>query len=258
MVRKMVRTAATTLAVASMFTMSAFAADWNTQGGTAEVEGTGNYVEPVIEVELPGDLSFGINPLQLDANEDGTTDPQIVTSDYIITNYGNVPVAITAETTAAVGGKVELQADASYDTKTGDLASVDTKNALWLVQLYPKEIKIENGEVKLTVEPIDFSAKQKNADIYGQVIKAAADGVDPAKVKFLLEAHNDTASCIGAFQFSGAVDPNAAFDENDTVSVKTKFTLNTVSANQKTKSYAPLDLNSKTYAASVVKDAASN
>ena len=51
-------------------------------------------VDPVIEVELPGDLAFGINPLSLDADDDGTADDQIVTSQYMITNYSNVPVLI--------------------------------------------------------------------------------------------------------------------------------------------------------------------
>lgn len=258
MVRKMVRTAAATLAVASMFTMSAFAAEWNTQGGSAEVEGEGTYVEPVIEVELPGDLAFGINPLQLDADEDGTADAQIISGTYPVINRGNVRVAITAETYATAGGNVEVLPDADYDDVSGDLKAVDGKLAVWLVQLYPSAVEIDaEGAVGLTVT--DVAAADKNANIAGQVVSKAE--ATPTTVKFRLEPYKETsgkmdASCASGFKFSGAVDPNAAFAETDTLSVKTKYTLTTVSEKQKDTLYEAFDVNGESYDTTVVKDAA--
>ncbi len=258
MVRKMVRTAAATLAVASMFTMSAFAAEWNTQGGSAEVEGEGTYVEPVIEVELPGDLAFGINPLQLDADEDGTADAQIISGTYPVINRGNVRVAITAETVATEGGNVQVLADADYDTVTGDLKAVTDKHAIWLVQLYPTAsgVTIGNeGEVELAVKAL--TATDKNANIGGKVVSTDVD--NQTEVNFLLEPYKETsgkmdALCASGFKFSGAVDPNAAFVEGDTLTVKTTYTLTTVSENQKVNSYEDLEVTdtSATFAPSVV------
>lgn len=258
MVRKMVRTAAATLAVASMFTMSAFAAEWNTQGGSAEVEGEGTYVEPVIEVELPGDLAFGINPLQLDADEDGTADAQIISGTYPVINRGNVRVAITAETVATPGGNVDVLTDAAYDTVSKDLAAVAGKQAVWLVQLYPTAVTVDaEGAVGLTVT--DVADEDQNADIAGQVV--SKDDTAPTKVKFMLEPYKETsgkmeATCASGFKFSGAVDPNAAFAEGDTLTVKTKYTLTTVSENQKTTKYEPFKATNATvnFDASVVKD----
>lgn len=259
MVRKMVRTAAATLAVASMFSMSVFAAEWNTQGGSAEVEGEGTYVEPVIEVELPGDLAFGINPLQLDADEDGTADAQIVSGTYPVINRGNVRVAITAETVATAGGTVEVLDDAAYDTTSKDLAAVSGKQAVWLVQLYPTAVAIDaEGAVDLTVT--DVEAEDKNANIAGQVV--SKDESAPTTVKFRLEPYSDATSkdgsCASGFKFSGAVDPNAAFAEGDTLSVKTTYTLTTVSENQKDTLYERFTATdtSHTFASSVVKDKA--
>lgn len=65
-----------------------------------------------------------------------------------------------------------------------------------------------------------------------------------------LQESKMNADCASGFQFSGAVDPNASFEEADEIKVSTKFTLNTLSPNQATNGYEKLDTD---YADSVVK-----
>jgi hypothetical protein len=234
MVKKMMRTGLALLTVSSMFAMTAFAADeekgWNENGGSFTVEGDAWAVDPVIEVELPGDLAFGINPLSLDADEDGTADAQIVTSQYLITNYSNVPVLIKTSTTLTGGDKVDILADADYETN-GDLksSSTDGNKSIWMVQLYPTSAATISDEGN-TITITDVAANNKNADVKGKPLGATA-----AESLFLLKANTAETldpACVSGFTFGGAVDPNATFDETDEVKVTTVFTLNTLSANQ--------------------------
>lgn len=129
MVKKILATAAATAVMTSMFAATAFAAEelpeWNTNGGQSLIEGDTYVVQPVIEVALPGELSFGINPLKLDADDDPetTTDRvQIISGEYTIANYSNVDVLVTANT-KVVGDSVQLAkaATAEWDTKTSEL-----------------------------------------------------------------------------------------------------------------------------------------
>ena len=97
MIKKIMRTGIAVLTVSSMFAMTAFAAEentWNVNGASTTIEGTAYTVDPIIEVELPGELTFGINPLSLDADEDGTADSQIISGEYLIVNNSNVPVLV--------------------------------------------------------------------------------------------------------------------------------------------------------------------
>lgn len=234
MMKKMMKTGLAVFTVTSMFTMTAFASEWNTNGGETSVEGDAWTVDPVIEVELPGDLAFGINPLSLDADDDGTADDQIVTSQYMITNYSNVPVLINASTTLTGGTNVDILADADYETN-GDLKASANKKAIWMVQLYPTAaatISEEGNALNVT----DVAATDKNADIKGNPLGATA-----AEALFLLKANTGETldpACVSGFVFGGAADPNATFDETDELKVTTTFTLNTLSANQVDNDYS--------------------
>lgn len=101
--RRLMATAMTAALITSMFATTAFADEtkaWNTDGGSLTVEGASTTVEATLEVELPTDLSFGINPLKLDVSEDSSkpNKKQIVGADYLITNYSNVDVLVKAST----------------------------------------------------------------------------------------------------------------------------------------------------------------
>lgn len=253
MVKKIMRTGLAALTVVSMFATTAMAADWNENGGTSEVVGDAEIINPTIEVELPGDLAFGINPLGLDTDEDGTGEPQIITSDYIITNYSNIPVLVKASTklTAATSSNVQILTDADYEDN-GDLKATADKKAIWLAQLYPTSAATTTADgAKLNVT--DITAKQTQADIKGKTIT----GTD-TDMLFKLAAYAETTTgsgitkpeCVSGFKFGGAVDPNATFVPEDEIKVTTTFTLNTLSKNQADQNYETFDTG---YDATVVK-----
>lgn len=235
---KVTKTAAAVAAMVSVLAMPVSAAEWNTNGGTANVEGSGYVVEPTIEVELPGDLTFGINPMKLDVSEDPSNPnkAQIVSGDYLITNYSNIPVAVSAVTTVTAGSDVQLMdtmamVAAAWDTTNNELKAVTGKKAVWLVQLYPKTI---SNDGVMTVTPVDAGTSVA-ADVIGDTLTATAP---TTTVYFVLDAFSeaDAAKSMGGFKFDGAVDPNAAFTESD-LKVTTVFTLNTITEAQKTNNY---------------------
>lgn len=245
MVKRMMRTGVALLAVSSMFAMTAFAADeeigWNADGGSLQIEGDAWTVDPVIEVELPGDLAFGINPMSLDADEDGTADKQIVSGTYTIANYSNIPVLVETTTKLSGGSDVDILSDADYDD-AGDLKkSTDKKKAIWMVQLLPTGATTQEEEgYKLKVT--DLTATDTNATAKGLYI--GKDDSDAAKALFKLEAGTGETfnpKSVSGFKFAGAVDPNATFTEEDAVKVTTVFKLNTLSANQADNNYETLD-----------------
>ena len=259
MVKKIVRTGLALLTVSSMFAMTAFAAEgdevWNVNKGKSTVEGDAWTVDPIIEVELPGDLAFGINPLSLDADEDGTADEQIVSGDYLITNNSNVPVLVGTKTTLIGGDNVAILADAEYDDQSGDLKAVDGKKAIWMVQLFPTAPATISEEGN-TLNVTDLTATDANADVKGKCIAGSTDD-KAVNALFLLAANTgDTLKpeCVSGFKFAGAVDPNATFEEADAIKVTTVFTLNTLSANQVANNYEVLDTG---YDTTVVKEATS-
>lgn len=87
--KKMKRCVATTLAAAMMLSSTVSAAEWNTEGGSATVTGDSTVTQPVIEVALPGDLAFMIDPYLIDFDEQ-----QVVGGDYNVVNYSNVNVEV--------------------------------------------------------------------------------------------------------------------------------------------------------------------
>lgn len=87
--KKMKRFLATTLAAAMMLSSTVSAAEWNTEGGSATIIGDSTVTQPVIEVALPGDLAFMIDPYLIDFEEQ-----QIVGGDYNVINYSNVNVEV--------------------------------------------------------------------------------------------------------------------------------------------------------------------
>lgn len=232
MVKKVIKTVAVALAVTSIFSMTAFTAEETTWDSPVYLDA------PVIDVELPGDLTFGINPLGLDADGDGTADAQIISKEYLITNHSNVPVLVETTTKLTGGDKVDVLSDAVYDEKTKDLkASADGKKAIWMVQLLPTVPANLSGEGEiLTVAPPETT--DKNIDVKGKVIGSTDDTA--AKVLFMLEANTGetmSAGCVSGFKFAGAVDPAQEFDKTDAVKVTTVFTLNILSPDQITQNY---------------------
>lgn len=241
--RSLKRAVTTAAAIAAMTTslvaMPVSAApEWNTNGGQETVDGETYLLTPVIEVELPGDLAFGVNPMKLNVSEEGqpaNTD-QIISGTYLIQNFSEVPVAVSAATSVIAGANVELLSDlaaSSWDTANKQLKASTTagKKAALLVQLYPKTIDDE-GVMTPAAKVVVGNAK---SNLKGDILTAAA----PAKpVYFVLNAYNDTkaSESMGGFQFDGAVDPNASF-QDDEIKVKTVFEMKVLTEDQKTNDY---------------------
>lgn len=242
MSKKIIKTVVAVLAVTGMFSITAFTAEedtWNADE-TADItlDSPIYMVFPVIDVELPGDMAFGINPFNLDVDGDGTADAQIISGEYLITNHSNVPVLVEAATTLTGGDKVDVLPDAVYDEKTKDLkASADGKKAIWMVQLLPTAPANLSGEGEiLTVTPL--KPMDNNTNIKGKVIGSTDETA--AKVLFLLDANTgETMSpgCVSGFKFAGAVDPAQIFDKTDAVKVTTVFTLNILNADKIDQNY---------------------
>lgn len=128
---------ATTLVATTVLTTTAFAEgapEWNNNNGEQVVIGDGTVVTPVLEVQLPGDLAFAIDPLKIENNM------QIIGGDYNIINYSNVPVKITVNPSIVQSDALNIAASApelnvtldSNKTTFGDLASVSGKKNVYL------------------------------------------------------------------------------------------------------------------------------
>lgn len=206
--------------------------EWNTNGGRDEREGGTYVVAPVIEVELPGSLEFGLNPLKLEASEDPAVSnkAQIVSGTYVVTNYSNVPVEVTASTKVTAGADVEMLGAtfvaADWDATNKQLNPKTGKKAVLLVQMYPS--KIEN-DGSMTVGTVTAGRTAK--DIPGDILTTADPATTPCFVLDSFDEDNAKASMAG-FKFDGALDPNAAYTETD-IKVSTVFTMNTVTEDYK-------------------------
>lgn len=220
--------------------------EWGNNGGQERVHGDTYLVEPEIEVELPGDMTFGINPLKLEVSEDpenSSEKSQIVSGSYMITNYSNVPVAVSASTTIKENTNLSIVsttgtasspswASNAWDTTNNELKAVAGKKAVLLLQLYPKSI---DNDGNMTMDALDLKASTKPNTIKGEILSTTA----PAKpVCFVLNAFDESKAkdSKGGFKFGGAVDPNASFTENDIV-LNTVFTMNILTDAQKTANY---------------------
>lgn len=129
-----------TMIATMMLSMSVFAddtvKDWNTDGGQGTVEGEGTVITPVIEIGLPGDMSFQIDPFMVDSG-----DKQIVAGDYNIVNYGNVAVGVDVYPTIIKGADSNLDVATTATLVTGDttkyadLKPVASKKAVFLTAI---------------------------------------------------------------------------------------------------------------------------
>lgn len=242
--RRLMATAMTAALITSMFATTAFADEtkaWNTDGGSLTVEGASTTVEATLEVELPTDLSFGINPLKLDVSEDSSkpNKKQIVGADYLITNYSNVDVLVKASTKVTAESTVDLKTVGAYDDKSFELSPTKDKKAVLLIQALATAITVGTDEsVTTTYGDFTASAVASNDATSVNGKAGAILGAGDTDILFKLAKNDGTlkSANIGAFTFDGSVDPNAAFTDGD-VKVTTVFTMSTLTDNQSTNSY---------------------
>lgn len=246
MTKKRVISTLAAAALAAGSSMTAFAAaatpvpEWGTNGGQSTVTGDSYAVQPVIEVELPAELTFGVNPMKLDADGDATTtgdNTQILSTDYMIINYSNVPVEIKTETKVAVNSVDEATgadaidfvvapATANWDTTTKELKNDTGKRSVLLIQQLPTGAATVTGDTPTlaVTKPSWGTDTPAAADISGQMLGTSAN-----EVYFLLNANNGTlaAGNVSGFTFSGAVNPNTQFYDGE-ITVSTVFTCNII------------------------------
>lgn len=221
---------------------------WNINDGQQTIEGDIWVKQPVIEVELPGNLDFGINPYKLDVNagnEDAAPNTdQIISGEYYVTNYSNVAVAVTATTfVSTADDKVEMvPKDGVAWSTAGELKPSATagNKAVWLVQLYPSDIDVSDTGSSMTVAGI-IEGITTGTDAKGDTLIKGTEANVAKRPVFVLAAWDETSNetkeaSVAGFKFSGAVDPYAPFEDGD-IMVKTVFELNTLTAEQAGRNY---------------------
>lgn len=239
--------AATIVAGSSMTAFAASATTapaWGENGGQSEVTGDSWTVQPVIEVELPAELTFGVNPMMLDADGDATTtgdNTQILSTDYLIVNYSNVPVEIKTETKVTVNSIDGVTADpikfvpapvaANWDAATKELKNAAGQRDVLLIQQLPTAAATIGTDGAITMvytKPTWGTDTPAAANISGHMLDTTAN-----EIYFLLTANDgelDPANVSG-FTFSGAVNPNTQFYDGE-ITVSTVFTCNIITAAQ--------------------------
>lgn len=147
--RKMKKFLALTLAAAMVIPAAPVSAtepiEWNNNGGETTIIGESGVVQPVLEVALPGDLAFTLDPSCIE-----NKNSQIVGYDYNVINYSNVPV------------KVEVQ---PYIVDWGDESAINVLSAAPALKTIDTSVDVY----------ADITSSSGNKDVY--VIAIAADNV---------------------------------------------------------------------------------
>ncbi len=234
--KKLIASATTAVLVTGMLAGTAMADELNENGATQTVTGESSAVQPIISVELPGDLTFAINPLRLDANDDGTKDEQIVATSYGIVNYSNVPVLVNAKTKAVAANNTNLlgTATVNYDANTDELTSAAGTKDVLLIQAFPSAtdgVAWSNDAVTVKAQEFKKIADAAGAKAKGGLILSGSENDVNFKLNAVSANGEPAADGVSGFTFVGAVNPNATFDDGD-ITVSTTFTLTTLTADQ--------------------------
>lgn len=114
--KKMLATVMATALAVTMIPAAAFATgtekvDWDNNNGTDTREGEGTVKQPHIEVTLPGDLAFEVDPLKLNSNA------EILGNDYNIINHSEVPVKVIVKPYINLDGNDTLEVVSANDLR---------------------------------------------------------------------------------------------------------------------------------------------
>lgn len=243
---------ATVLAVSSLCATNVFAAATATPEPYGTVDGTNYVEETLIDVTLPGDLMFGINPLQRSiAQEDGgSVSSQIITGQYEVINNGNTDVAISVNTgaralpawdaQASEATKADLLGEAVYNATTKSLSasSIDGGKAIWLNQMLCTSASVGTDDV-VTINVASLNAANGmpvNSDVGTKGKVLSANTIQNAVFVLDARGENLVSGNVSGFKFDGRVDPNADF-QNDDVCVRSVFDVKAITSAQKTSGF---------------------
>ena len=226
----------------SLFSMTAFAStpQWGANGGQQEQTGSGVAPDVVVEVALPEDLTFILNPFRLDVDEDGTKDEQIWTQEYAITNLSQIPVKVNVATTVEGKNSTTVTDTPAFDSDTGELKGTAKAKTVALAQAFATAVTFSEADgftYTYTTKKVSDSDMKTAATAKAEaafMLSSTAQDAD-----FLLRGAAETGieatdlvKCSTAFKFVGAMDPdtNDVYVSDD-VSVKCVYTMNYLTNN---------------------------
>lgn len=239
--KKFLAALSTAAITTSLLATTAFAAtpaiEWNNNGGTATGEGGGEVRVPVIEVEVPLELPFAVNPYKLNLAEEGQTaiTDQIYSDNYMIINHSEVPVAV-ATASKATATNVLLETTVTIDAdSTKYIGSDATKKNAFLGMQFGKTIAFSNDAYTVTYDALTFDASnvkdEATLQAKGGLLLSSAD----EEVTFVLDVESDTNTAAGknaaAFKYVGVLNDSCtdAYTDDD-LKVTTVYTLSVLAS----------------------------
>lgn len=237
--KKFLAALSTAAITTSLLATTAFAStpEWNNNGGQTTGEGNGTVRVPVIEVEVPLELPFAVNPYKLNLAEEGQTaiTDQIYSDNYMIINHSEVPVAVKTASKATAGSDVTLETAVKFDANTGKHVGADaTKKNAFLGMQFAKTITFASDAYAVTYDtwtPADADAATA-LQAKGGLLLSATD--EEATVVLGTEAvETDVAKGVNAaaFKYVGVVNDSttAAYTDED-LKVTTVYTLSVLAS----------------------------
>ena len=237
--KKFLAALSTAAITTSLLATTAFAAstpEWNNNGGQATGEGGGTVRVPVIEVEVPLELPFAVNPYKLNLAEEGQTaiTDQIYSDNYMIINHSEVPVAVATASKATAGTGVTLETAVKFDTNTGKhVGTTATEKNAFLGMQFAKTIAFSNDAYNVTYDtwtPADADAAAA-LQAKGGLLLSATD----ENLTVVLDVESDTNTAAGknaaAFKYVGLLNDSctAAYTDDD-LKVTTVYTLSVLAS----------------------------
>ncbi len=236
--KKFLAALSTAAITTSLLATTAFAAtpsiEWNNNGGSATGEGSGSVRVPVIEVEVPLELPFAVNPYKLNlSEEEGTTiTDQIWSDNYMIVNHSEVPVAVKTASKATAGTDVTLETAVTVDANKGKYVGTDAdaKNAFIGMQ-FAKTIAFADDVYTPTYEDLEFSATAIKDEASLQGKGGLLLGTADEEAIFVLGTDSADGANAAAFKYVGVVNDSTteAYTDED-FKVTTVYTLSVLAS----------------------------
>ena len=240
------------------FAADAADAEWNSDAGVDIRVADTSVRQPVMEVQLPGDLAFQVDPLLIE------NDAQITGGDYNVVNLGDTAVLVNVQPQINLGdgSEIEVKETATVNDETNtyvDLTSSDGKKAVYMIAIAAdKAADLTDGN-KDGVYEFTYKANATNigmtvntvTETTSTVTYAKGDATDAPVVlgsaaskdksfSFELEAAtygtDDALTSVGSvssFTLVGAVDPHKTYAEGE-VAVKAIYTMTLQTKNELT------------------------
>lgn len=240
------------------FAADAADAEWNSDAGVDIRVADTSVRQPVMEVQLPGDLAFQVDPLLIE------NDAQITGGDYNVVNLGDTAVLVNVQPQINLGdgSEIEVKTTATVNDETNtyvDLTSSDGKKAVYMIAIAAdKAAALTDGnkdgvyEFKYKADATNIGMTENTVTEDKTTVKyAKGDATDapvvlgaaPSKDKsfsFELEAAtygtDDALTSVGSvssFTLVGAVDPHKTYAEGE-VAVKATYKMTLQTKNELT------------------------